>query len=275
MGYFSKGFYFHNNAVHYFRRMISNSEKKYQLGIALGGGGARGFAHLGIFQALYEKDIRPDIISGVSAGAIAGAFIASGHSPKEAFDIIKQYKFTGISEFNLPKTGLLSSSKMKSGLLKKIPVEKLEDLDIPLIVCVSNMLDGKPEYMTEGPIADIVQASASIPVLFSPVKLNGKLYSDGGIFDNVPIKVLKNKCEKVIGVSISPIQEIDELTSLIQVSSRMFQLAVNRSKEELESQCDIFIEPLDLCNYDIMDTKHAEEIFEIGYKFAKELEIDL
>ncbi|MEP1033363.1 patatin-like phospholipase family protein [Ekhidna sp.] len=248
---------------------------KYKLGIALGGGGARGFAHLGILEALNEKGIKPDIISGVSAGAIAGAFIASGHTPREAFEIIKKYKFTGISEFNIPKTGLLSSDKMKSGLLKKIPTEKLEDLDIPLIICVSNMLDGKPEYMSEGPIADIVQASASIPVLFSPVKLNGKLYSDGGIFDNVPIKVLKDKCEKVIGVSISPIQEIEELTSLIQVSSRMFQLAVNRSRSELQSQCDIFIEPLDLCNYDIMDTKHAQEIFDIGYSYTKELDIKL
>lgn len=255
--------------------MSKSAEKNYELGIALGGGGARGFAHLGILQALYEKNIKPDIISGVSAGAIAGAFIASGHSPKEAFDIIKQYKFTGISEFNIPKTGLLSSSKMKSGLLKKIPVEKLEDLKIPLIICVSNMLDGKPEYMTEGPIADIVQASASIPVLFSPVRINGKLYSDGGIFDNVPIKILKDKCKKVIGVSISPIQEIDDLTSLIQVSSRMFQLAVNRSREELKNQCDVFIEPLDLCNYDIMDTKHAKEIFDIGYKYANEMNIKL
>lgn len=255
--------------------MFGKSDKKKKIGIALGGGGARGFAHLGILEALYEKGIKPDIISGVSAGAIAGAFVASGHSPKEAFEALKQYNFTGISGLNIPKTGLLSSAKMKSSLLKKLPTEKLEDLDIPLIVCVSNMLDGKPEYMTEGPIADIVQASASIPVLFSPVKLNGKLYSDGGIFDNVPVKVLKDKCKKVIGVSISPIQQIEELTSLVQVASRMFQLAVNPSREELKAQCDLFIEPLELCNYDIMDTKHAQEIFDIGYEHVKKMEINL
>ena len=255
--------------------MFESGNKNYKIGIALGGGGARGFAHLGVLHALYEKDIKPDAISGVSAGAIAGAFIASGHSPKEAFDIIKQYKFTGISELNIPKTGLLSSAKMKSRLLKKIPTEKLEDLEIPLVICVSNMLDGKPEYLTEGPLADIVQASASIPVLFSPVELSGKLYSDGGIFDNVPIKPLKKVCEKVIGVSISPIQQIEELTSLIQVTTRMFQLAVNPGTGELENQCDLFIEPPDLCNYDIMDTKHAQEIFDIGYNFTKELDIKL
>ena len=255
--------------------MFGKKKKKYKLGIALGGGGARGFAHLGVIQALYEKGIKPDIISGVSAGAIAGAFIASGHSPEDAFSIVKEYKFTGLSEFIIPKTGLLSSAKMKSGLLKKIQTEKLEDLEIPLIICVSNMLDGKPEYMTKGPLADIVQASASIPVLFSPVKLNGKLYSDGGIFDNVPIKILKKQCEQVIGVSISPIQQINELNNLIQVSSRMFQLSVNKSREEMENQCDVFIEPLELCNYDIMDTKHAKEIFDIGYNYVKQMDIKL
>lgn len=255
--------------------MSDKEEKKYDLGIALGGGGARGFAHLGILQALYERDIKPDIISGVSAGAIAGAFIASGHTPEEAFEAIKDYNFTGISELNIPKTGLLSSAKMKSKLLKKIPTEKMENLDIPLIICVSNMLDGKPEYLSEGPLATIVQASASIPVLFSPVDINGKLYSDGGIFDNVPVKVLRKQCKKVIGVSISPIQEIKELKSLIQVAARMFQLAVNPSTSELKSQCDVFIEPLDLCNYDIMDTKHAKEIYDIGYEYTKNMEIDL
>lgn len=255
--------------------MFGFSKKKYKLGIALGGGGARGFAHLGILQALNEKGIKPDIIAGVSAGAIAGAFIASGYSPKEAFEVLKKYNFTGISGLNIPKTGLLSSAKMKSSLLKKLSTKKVEDLDIPLIICVSNMLDGKPEYMTEGPLVDIVQASASIPILFSPVKLNGKLYSDGGIFDNVPVKILNEQCRKVIGVSISPIQEIKELTSLIQVSARMFQLAVNPRRIELESQCDIFIEPLDLCDYDIMDTKHAQEIYDIGYNYAKSLNIKL
>lgn len=222
-----------------------------------------------------EKGIKPDAISGVSAGAIAGAFIASGHSPKEAFDIIKEYRFTAISELNIPKTGLLSSAKMKSRMLKKIPIEKLEDLETPLIICVSNMLEGKPEYLTEGPLADIIQASASIPVLFSPVELNGKLYSDGGIFDNVPVKPLQDICKKVIGVSISPIQEIEELTNLIQVATRMFQLAVNPSNGELKKGCDLFIEPPELCNYDIMDTKHAQEIFDIGYDYVKNMDIDL
>lgn len=255
--------------------LSKKKKKKYKIGIALGGGGARGFAHLGVIQALNEKGIRPDIISGVSAGAIAGGFIASGFAPRQALDIVKQYKFTGISELTIPKTGLLSSAKMKSGLLKKIPKANLEDLETPLIICVSNMLDGKAEYLTEGPLADIIQASASIPVLFSPVELDGKLYSDGGVFDNVPIKPLKALCEKVIGVSISPIQKIESLNNLVQVTTRMFQLSVNPNNGSIKRKCDLFIEPKELSNYDIMDTKHANEIFDIGYHHVQQMDIRL
>lgn len=250
-------------------------KKKYKIGIALGGGGARGFAHLGVLQALNEKGIKPDIISGVSAGAIAGAFIAAGQAPREAFESIRKYKFTDLTAFNIPKTGLFSLEKMRKIVKNHIKVDNIEDLETPLIIGASNMLAGKIEYFEEGFLADRVEASAAIPVLFSPVKIDGKLFSDGGIFDNIPINPLKGKAEKIIAVSISPIQEIEELTSLVQVASRMFQLAVNPNNREVENQCDVFIEPIDLCNYDVMDTKHAEKIFEIGYEHAKNMDIDL
>lgn len=251
------------------------SKKKYKIGIALGGGGARGFAHLGVLEALAEKGIKPDIISGVSAGAIAGAFIAAGKSPREALEIIRKYKFTDLTKFNIPKNGLFSLEKMRKIVKDHIKVNNIEDLEIPLIIGASNMLSGKIEYFTSGNLADRVEASAAIPVLFSPVNIDGQLYSDGGIFDNVPTRPLKDKAKKIIAVGISPIQEIKELTSLVQVASRMFHLAVNPSKEQIIAQCDVFIEPLELCNYDVMDTKHADKIFEIGYEHAKGMDIDL
>jgi NTE family protein len=255
--------------------MSFQNGKQYKLGIALGGGGARGFAHLGVLQALDEKGIKPDIISGVSAGAIAGAFIAAGKSPRDAFEIIQKYKFTDLTAFNIPKTGLFSLEKMRKIVKDHIAVNNIEDLQIPLIIGASDMLAGKIEYFTEGNLADRVEASAAIPVLYSPVEIDGKLYSDGGIFDNVPIRPLKDKANKIIAVGISPIQGIKELTNLVQVTTRMFHLAVNRSSEELKAQCDVFIEPLELCNYEVMDTKHAEKIFQIGYDFTKGMDIKL
>ncbi|MEM7297069.1 MAG: patatin-like phospholipase family protein, partial [Bacteroidota bacterium] len=106
-------------------------KKKHKVGIALGGGGARGFAHLGVIKALNEKGIYPEIISGVSAGSIAGAFIASGRSPDEAFEIIKEYNFTGLSELKIPKTGFLSLDKLTSLLKKHIEIDQIENLPTP------------------------------------------------------------------------------------------------------------------------------------------------
>lgn len=254
--------------------MFWRKKKKYKIGIALGGGGARGFAHLGVIKALKEKGIEPDIIAGVSAGAIAGAFLAAGIAPTDALRYMQKYNFTGLSKLNIPKTGILSLEKMKLILEQKIPIQNIEDLPTPFIVGVTDVLAGRPVYVSSGSLPEIVQASAAIPVLFSPVKINHRLYSDGGIFDNVPTKPLQELCQKVIAVNINPIQEITELKNLIQVTARAFQLAVNKDANELEKNCDVLIEP-DLNSYDIMDTSHAQQIFDIGYEQAKKMDIRL
>jgi NTE family protein len=251
-----------------------NQNKDYRVGIALGGGGARGFAHLGVMKALNEKGIYPEILSGVSAGAIAGAFLGSGMTPDEAFGIIKKYTFTGISALNVPRLGFLSLEKMKSNLRRKVPCERLEDLKIPLIVGVTDMLCGEAVYLKEGPLPDIVQASSSIPVIFSPVELNGTLYADGGVLDNLPVKPLVGLCDKIIAISISPVQKIEQMRNLVEVGNRMLQLAVSPSQKRMEKLCDLLIEPPALAKYDITDTKHADEIFEIGYQYAKQVKIE-
>lgn len=248
---------------------------KYKVGIALGGGGARGFAHLGVIKALKEKGIEPDIISGVSAGAIAGAFIASGQSAEESFEIIKKYRFSGISKLTMPRHGFLSLEKMKLNIRRKIPQERLEELKIPLIIGVTNMLEGVPEYLTEGPLPEIVQASSSIPVIFSPVEIGGKLYADGGVLDNLPVNPLIGLCDTIIAVSISPVQKIEGMKNVAAVANRMLQLSVNPTQKEMAKKCDIFIEPIELAHYDIMDTKHADEIFKIGYEHTKAMDIHL
>ena len=248
--------------------------KKYKIGVALGGGGARGYAHLGVLQALQEKGIKPDIISGVSAGAIAGVFIASGKSPKEAFEIMKDFGITDFTKFRIPRNGLLSLEKLKSTIEREVRYKNIEDLPVPFIIAVSDLLKGKVEYLDKGPLSTIVQASASIPVLFDPVPLNNTLYADGGIFNNLPIEPLKKTCKKIIGVSISPVQEIKELAGLIQLATRTFQLTVNARHDIIRDNCDLFIEPPRLCEHDLLDTKNVDKIFDIGYQYTHGLSID-
>ena len=248
--------------------------KKHKVGIALSGGGARGFAHLGVLKALEEKGIKPDIISGTSAGAIAGVYIASGKSPDEVHEIIKKRKLIDFVQVRMPRTGLLNLEKLRNSLSEQISVNKIEDLELPFIVAVSDIVNGKIKYFDKGPLVKLVQASASIPVLFAPVEIDGLLYSDGGLFDNLPVKPLREITKKLIAVNVSPINKTDRLKNLIQIAARTFHLSVSSTITGIEEQCDLVIEPPELDKYEILDASKADEIFDIGYEYCKGLDID-
>lgn len=250
-------------------------KKQYKIGLALGGGGARGFAHLGVLKALKEKGVTPDVISGVSAGAIAGAFIASGMDPGEVFDLLKDQKIFDISRIHFPRDGFLYLSGLKKQLKRTIRYQNLEDLPMPLIVAATNLNSGRVEYFSKGPLADIILASSSIPIVFSPVDLNGSRYVDGGLIDNLPIRPLQGKVQTLIGVNISPLHEEEEVGNMIQVAKRVFNIGVHSASMFVGKKCDILIEPSGVHEYDVLQSKKAEEIFNLGYRFTKSMEFEI
>lgn len=239
---------------------------KYKIGLVLSGGGTRGFAHLGVISALYEKGIRPDIISGASVGSIVGAFIASGKSPEEIFSIFKKGRFFKYTKLQFPVDGLLRLDGLKEIIKKEIPVKNIEDLGIPFFISISNLNKGVAEYKNSGPLAETVLASSSIPALFSPVKLNGDLYVDGGLMDNIPTEPIKNLCDRLIISNISPVNPTNKLKNLIQITYRTFYMSVNAYKKEINKANTIFIEPEGIDQFDFLSTSHAQELFDLGYK---------
>ena len=244
---------------------------RYKTGLVLGGGGARGFAHLGVAKALYEKNIRPDIISGASAGSIAGAFLAAGLDPEEVCNWLKHQDILKISRISIPKDGLLKLDGLKKQIAERIPYSRLEDLPVRLIVSVCNLTTAKVEYLDHGPLADLVLASSSIPILFSPVRMNNAVYVDGGLLDNLPVKPIRKICEKVIAVNITPVHETSQLDNLIQIAVRTFHVSVDKYTQQWGRKADLLIEPPGVNNYEILRTRHAEELFEIAYNYTKEL----
>jgi len=243
------------------------------IGIALGGGGARGFAHLGVLKALEEKGIRPDIISGVSAGALIGAFLASGNSYEKILKSLKNKGIMAYSKLQYPKYGLFSLDGLKKEINKHIKIKRIENLKIPLFIAVSNLNDGRVEYIKEGKLIPYLLASVSIPVLFSPVSMNKKMYVDGGLFDNLPISPLLNKCDTIIAVNVSPIQKVEKFDNLVQVASRTFQLGVHSNIIRHKEKCSLYIEPTGLREFEILNGSNAQEIFDLGYNYTKNLEI--
>ncbi|MCQ0112789.1 patatin-like phospholipase family protein [Zhouia amylolytica] len=247
----------------------------FKYGIVLSGGGARGFAHLGVLKALEEKGIKPSIISGVSAGAIIGAFIAAGKSIEETFEIMKAHKFSDLTSFQIPKTGVLSFQKLESLLQSELGKVRIEDLPIPLYVAATDVLNGHVEYFNRGDLSKIVMASASIPVLFSPVKIDESYYVDGGVFNNTPMEPIAHLCDHVIISSISPLQQIQYLGGIMDIAGRTFQLAVNAANEAKKSRADLYIEPMKLREYSLFDTSKADDMFQLGYDYTMSLDFHL
>lgn len=247
--------------------------KKYKTGLVLSGGGTRGFAHLGVIAALYEKGIQPDVIAGTSVGALVGAFVAAGKSPEEIIKIFNKgwlFKYTNL---HLPVDGLLKLNGLEEVIQKEISYKNIEDLPLPFFIAVSNLNKGTVEYKSSGPLGKTVLASSSIPILFSPVEIDGQLYVDGGLLDNIPVKPVKNKCEQIVAVNISPINPREKFKNLIQIAIRTFYMSVNANLNEVKKYAAIYVEPEDIDTYDILSLSHAEELYELGYNSLKNMEL--
>ncbi len=248
--------------------------KKFKTGLVLSGGGTRGFAHVGVIAALYEKGIKPDVISGTSAGAIVGAFIAGGKAPEEIMDIFENENFFKFTKLNLPVDGLMKLSGLEDVINREIPHKTIEELPVSLFVTVVNLNTGKVEYKNTGPIDLTVLASASVPVLFSPVELDGFKYADGGLLDNIPVEPVKNDCERIISVNISPINPREKFKNLAQIAARTFYISVNADLNEVKKHSSLYIEPRGIDTYDILRLSQARELFELGYNSVKESDFD-
>ncbi len=246
-----------------------------RIGIALSGGGVKGFAHLGVLKALEEKGIEADVLAGVSAGAIVGSFIAAGKKPTEVMELINENDFFDFAKLSLPDRGIFTLDNMTKNLEKSLGVKTFEELKIPFYVGVANIEKARMEYFSKGELVKIIQASSSIPVLFSPVEINGDLYVDGGLFENLPVNPLINQCDKLIAVNVMPVNLEEKIESITDMAVRTFQLKTNINALELREKADIYIEPTGIAKYNILNTKYSQELYELGYNYAKNLKIEI
>ena len=248
---------------------IENPKNKmYNVGIALSGGGAKGIAHIGVLKAMEEFNLKPQIISGVSAGAIIGAMYADGLSPDEICYFFKQTKFFNYVSFRRQKMGLFSQVKFETMLSGVIKSTTLEELKIPLIVNATELVEGKNEYFSEGPLIEKVVASSSVPIFLTPKRIGDKVYVDGGIFNNMPCRVIRKKCRLLAGCHVNPISPNPSVDSALDVAARVYNLSIQSSTVPEKRSCDILFEPVEAKKYDIFDIEHTEEIFNIGYDHA-------
>ena len=239
------------------------------IGVALSGGGARGIAHLGVLKALNEEGIFPDIISGTSAGSIVGALYCAGYSPEESLKIVQETSALSVFRPSFSWKGFLKIDKL-ANILKKYLPENFEDLNQPLVVAASEINEGKTVYFRSGKLISPILASASIPVLFKPMEIEGKNYVDGGILNNLPAEALVGKVDTLIGVSCNPYGYAENLNNAKLLMERSALIAINGNTMKSRALCDQFIEPTTLTQFSGFDLSKAKEIFAAGYKFTLE-----
>lgn len=245
--------------------------KKYKIGLALSGGGARGFAHIGVLKAFDERDIKPDIISGVSAGSVVAVLYAAGISPDEIMKLFTNLKFSDLAELSVPKDGFFKIDRFKRFLKKALPVENLEDLYIPTLVCATDIENCKSVIFDKGGIVDRVSASCSIPIIFKPIKIDGINYVDGGVLRNLPAWAIREQCETLIGVNCSPFTNGKYKASIVDIAHRSYDLMSKINAVYDMKMCDIVIQTRAIAKQKIFNISAMWDIAESGYKDASRL----
>lgn len=180
-------------------KKLRNARK---LGIALGGGGARGIAHFGVLKVLDNLDVHPDVVSGTSFGSIVGAFYCSGYTWQEMVEMEKSIKWIKLIDVSL-SGGLMKGDALGKVLSEYLPAT-FEDLKKPLSVVATNIETGKRVEISSGDLIKAVRASSCFPGVFQPVEIDGMALIDGGLVDNVPISALKSyRVDATIAVNVN------------------------------------------------------------------------
>ncbi len=246
-----------------------------KIGIVLSGGAVRGLAHIGALKALQEKGIKPSVVSGVSAGAIVGAFYCSGYTPEEMEKIALETNFLQYVKPAMPKKSFFYLNHFEKFLDKYLKKENIEDLEIPFYICATNLNKGKPEYFNSGNLKKLVKASSSIPILFEPVKIGNYSYVDGGIMNNLPVEPIKDKVDYIIGIDVNPLETEKDFNNIVSISIRTLFLAFRANIEPRKNLCDLFIQPKNLSDVGLYSIWKAEEAIKKGYETVKNMEIKI
>lgn len=246
----------------------ASNRKPYKLGLALSGGGAKGFAHIGVFKLLEECALKPDIIAGTSVGALMGVLFADGYSANEIKELFTGREFSEFAELQVPRVGIFNSKRFKNFLKRHLRAKLFEELKTPLVVITTDLDHGESHEFRSGPLVDAVTASCSIPIVFNPVVINGVHYVDGGLFRNFPVSNIRHVCDRVIGVNVSPVIPIKYKQTIAGIAERSYHYMFRANTLEDRELCDVLIEAEEFGLYKTFDIENVDMISNTGYTAA-------
>lgn len=255
----------------WFGNKKQDAQRPYHIGLALGGGGARGFAHIGALRALEEYGIRPNVIAGTSAGSIIAALYADGYAPQHIIRLFSEINVKELVDVTIPRNGLLKFDKFVHFLERKLHSRRIEDLNTPTYIVATDFDNGKSVAFDRGDLAIRIAASCSIPIVFPPVEIDGIHYVDGGVMRNLPATPIRDLCDVLIGVNVSPMHNDTYEQNLLSIANRAYNFLSSGNVFPDMAKCDILIESEDVSNYNVFDIDEQEKIEALGYQTTIEV----
>ena len=240
------------------------------LGLALGGGFARGFAHLGVLQVLEQNRIPISCIAGTSVGSILGAAYASGAPLARIVATCRTLRFRDIARWRVSRLGLASNHRLGDLIDRVFAARQFEELQIPMAAVATDLNTGEPVVMSHGNLVDAIRASCAFPGLFEPVSIGTRCLADGGLVAPVPTKAARNLgASVVLGVSIA-LQDGHRggPSNLFQVVTRAVSAAQKNQFEVWERHADLVLRP-DVGSIAWDDFHRADEAIEAGATAAR------
>jgi NTE family protein len=240
-----------------------------KIGLALGSGGAKGFAHIGILKVMAEAGIPIDYIAGSSMGALVGALYGVGHEWDRMERMALAFKRNHYLDFTIPKMGFITGKKI-TDLIRVITYQKqFEECRLPVKIVATDLLSGERVVFDSGFLFKAVRASISIPGIFVPVRWGGRIYVDGGVVDRVPTKIVREMgADLVISVDVSSFSGDAVVQSVFDVIVQSIDIMQQQLVNLQETHADVVIKP-PVSNFNSKAFVNLEQIIKLGEDAAK------
>ena len=243
-----------------------------RIGLVLGGGAARGFAHVGVIRALEQEKIPIDLIVGTSVGSLIGALYAHETNSFELEWTAFSLERDDLLDYALLSAtmGPIKGDRLEAFVNKKVPVANIESLKIPFAAVATDLNRGTRVVLDRGPLARAIRASCAIPGVFQPVEHQGRLLVDGGTLDNLPVSVARAKgADIVIAVDISQNVTNFNITNLVDVTLQAVHIMFSESVSQRRRDADVLISPA-VGNVAMMDFTQKKRLMQVGIEAGQQ-----
>lgn len=224
--------------------LVKPAPKPPRIGLALGGGAARGFAHIGVIQVLEENGIKVDLVAGTSAGSLVASLYASGKGGRELQQLAETMDEGAITDWSFPLRGLIRGEALARYIREKTGGRAIEQMALPLGIVATDLSDGSPILFRSGDTGTAVRASSAVPAVFQPVRIGTREYVDGGLVSPVPVRFAREMgAQLVVAVDISSPPEKDPPGDAFRMLMQTFAI-MGRSINSFELRdADVLIRP--------------------------------